>query len=128
MRRWCFIDFFCGVGVFSTPPPRLISLSITLFLMRVASGVRVQRPNAPINVKPEGGGGGSGNPREFDCDVCPQGGDFDHLTFQLQREEEKKTILLTIIFCPGVGILIYFFRKCQNPHPLPDPPPPPPQA
>ena len=33
---------------------------------------------APINVKPEGGwGGGSGNPREFDCDAYPQGGDFD---------------------------------------------------
>ena len=24
-----------------------------------------------------GGGGGSGNPREFDCGVYPQGGDFD---------------------------------------------------
>ena len=33
---------------------------------------------APINVKPEGwGGGGSGNPREFDCGVYPQGGDFN---------------------------------------------------
>ena len=30
--------------------------------------------NAPINVKPEGGGG-SGNPRE--CGIYPQGGDFD---------------------------------------------------
>ena len=30
---------------------------------------------APISVKPEGGG--SGNPREFDCGVYPQGGDFD---------------------------------------------------
>ena len=36
---------------------------------------------APINVKPEreGGGGGSGNPQEFDCGVYPQGGDFDQL-------------------------------------------------
>ena len=33
-------------------------------------------PNAPISVKPEGGGG-SGNPWEFDCGVYPQGGDFD---------------------------------------------------
>ena len=34
--------------------------------------------NAPINVKPErGGGSGLGNPREFDCDAYPQGGDFD---------------------------------------------------
>ena len=24
-----------------------------------------------------GGGGGSGSPREFDCGVYPQGGDFD---------------------------------------------------
>ena len=64
-----------------------------------------------------------GNPWEFDCDVCSQGGDFDHLIVQLQREEEKKTILVTIIFCPGVGILIIFFRKCQNPHPMPDPHP-----
>ena len=29
----------------------------------------------------EGGGGGErlGKPQEFDCDVYPQGGDFDHL-------------------------------------------------
>ena len=34
---------------------------------------------APINVKPDGGGGGeSGNPREFDRDAYPQGGDFDN--------------------------------------------------
>ena len=34
-------------------------------------------------------------------------------------------LILTILFRPGVGILIIFFRKCQNPHPMPDPPPPP---
>ena len=28
-------------------------------------------------------------------------------------------LILTIIFCPGVGILLIFFRKCQNPHPMP---------
>ena len=33
-------------------------------------------------------------------------------------------LILTILFCPGVGILITFFRKCKNPHPVPDPPPP----
>ena len=33
-------------------------------------------------------------------------------------------LILTIILCPGVGILIIFFRKCQNPHPMPDPLPP----
>ena len=32
-------------------------------------------------------------------------------------------LILTILFCPGVGILIIFFRKCKNPHPIPDPPP-----
>jgi len=32
---------------------------------------------------------GSVNPREFDCDVYPQGEDSDHLIFQLQRAEEK---------------------------------------
>ena len=31
----------------------------------------------------------SGNPCKFDCDVYPQGEDFDHLIFQLQRAEEK---------------------------------------
>ena len=61
---------------------------------------------APINVKPDGGGGGggggSGNPREFDCDVCPQGGDFDHLIFQLltkRRREENHTF--DHYFLPG---------------------------
>ena len=81
-------------------------------------------PYAPINVKPEGGGGGAGNPREFVCHVCPQGGDFDHLIFQLRREEEKKTILLTIILCPGVGILIFFFfENAKIPTLFPIPPP-----
>ena len=34
-------------------------------------------------------GGGLGIPREFECAVYPQGGDFDHLISQLQRAEEK---------------------------------------
>ena len=91
-----------------------------------SQGEAVSVPPIFKKCQARGGGGGSGNPREFDCVVCPQGGDFDHLIFQLQREEERKPILLTIIFCPGVGILIIFFRKCQNPHPMPDPSPPPP--
>ena len=37
-------------------------------------------------------------------------------------------LILTILFRSGVGILIIFFRKCQNPHPMPDPPPPPPEG
>ena len=32
-------------------------------------------------------------------------------------------LILTILFRPGVGILMIFFRKCQNPHPMPDPSP-----
>ena len=73
----------------------------------------------------EGGGGGSGNPREFDCDVCPQGEDFDHLIFQLQRVEEPNTILLTIVFCPGVGsLIIFFFKNVKIPNLCPTPPPP----
>ena len=33
--------------------------------------------NAPINVKPQGWGGGAGYPREFDSESLPQGRDFD---------------------------------------------------
>ena len=33
-------------------------------------------------------------------------------------------LILTIIFCPGVGILILFFRKCQNPDRMLPPLPP----
>ena len=40
--------------------------------------------------------------------------DIMHLIFQFDL------LIWTIIFCLGVGILIYFFRKCQNPHPLVD--------
>ena len=36
-----------------------------------------------------GGGGSSSNAIEFHCDMYPQGGDFDHLIFQLQRAEEN---------------------------------------
>ena len=53
------------------------------------------------------GGGGGGQPTGFYLDLYPQDGDFDHLILQLQRAE-------------GVGILKYFFRKCQNLHPVPD--------
>ena len=31
-------------------------------------------------------------------------------------------LILTILFRPGMGILIIFFTKCQNPHPMPPPP------
>ena len=37
-----------------------------------------------------GGGGGFGQPTGILlCDVYSQGGDFDHLIFQLQRADEK---------------------------------------
>ena len=35
-------------------------------------------------------GGGLGNPREFDCDVYPQGGDFDPLIFQYKEQKRRK--------------------------------------
>ena len=51
---------------------------------------------------------------------------FDLSILCIRREVNHLFLLiLTILFCPGVGILIIFFRKCQNPHPMPDPPPPP---
>ena len=77
--------------------------------------------NAPINVKP--GWGGSCNPREFDCGVYPQGGDFDRTSCIWSFNFILFLLILTILFHPGVGILKIFFRKCQNPHPIPDPPP-----
>lgn len=46
--------------------------------------------HALINVKPRGG---SGYPRGFDCEVCPQGGDFDRKTYP-QGEEFDMTIIL----------------------------------
>ena len=54
--------------------------------------------------------------------------DVVHLICQFQSRWEVShlfLLILTIIFCPGVGILIIVFRKCQNPHPMPPPPPPP---
>ena len=50
---------------------------------------------------------------------------FD-LSILKSRWEENHLFLLilTIIFCSGVGILIIFLRKGQNSHPMPDPPPP----
>ena len=47
-------------------------------------------------------GEGSGNPREFDCDVHPQGEDFDHFIFQLKGFVQKGRILNfwpIFIFC-----------------------------
>ena len=55
-----------------------------------------------------------------------------HYAFDLSISYSRRGVnhlfllILTILFRPGVGILIFFFRKCQNLHPMPDPPPPPP--
>ena len=83
--------------------------------------------NVPINIKPErwGGGGGSGNPWEFDCDVYPQCGDFDwtsciwSLNFKSSRREVNHLflIILTSIFCPGVEILPLFSKMSKSPPP-----------
>ena len=49
---------------------------------------------------------------------------FDLSILYSRREVNHLFLLiLTILFRSGVGILITFFRKCQNPHPMPDPPP-----
>ena len=48
----------------------------------------------------------------FDLSISNSRREVDHLFL----------IILAIIFCPGVGILIIFFRKCQNSHRTPDPP------
>ena len=48
----------------------------------------------PVNVKPPGGwGGGSGCPRGFDCEVCPQRGDFDRRKYPQGGEFDMTTIL-----------------------------------
>ena len=75
--------------------------------------------HAPINVKPErkgGGGGGSVSPRKFACNVYLLDGDFDRtsLAFDLSISNSRREvnhllmILLTVIFCLGVGRLIFF--------------------
>ena len=38
-------------------------------------------------------GGGSGNPRGFDCEVCPQLGDFDRTRYPQGGEFDMTTIL-----------------------------------
>ena len=48
--------------------------------------------NAPIDVKPLVGGW-LGNPRGFDCEVCPQGGDFDRTRHPQGGEFDMTTIL-----------------------------------
>ena len=49
---------------------------------------------------------------------------FDLSILYSRREVNLFLLSLTILSCPGVGILIIFFRKCQNSHPMSDPPAP----
>ena len=78
-----------------------------------------------------GGGGGRANHGNLTVAYIPRVGilighhAFDLSILYSRREVNHLFLLiLTIRFRPGVGILIIFFRKCQNPHPMPDPPPP----
>ena len=44
-------------------------------------------------LSPGGGGGRSGHSRGFDCEVCPQGGDFDRTRYPQGGEFDMTTIL-----------------------------------
>ena len=86
---------------------------------------RFSKSNVPINVKPEVGGG-IGQHRNLTVAYIPRVGilighhAFDLSILYSRREENHLFLLiLTILFRPGVGILIFYFRKCQNPHPMP---------
>ena len=49
-----------------------------------------------------GGGRGSGNPREFDCDVYPKGGDFDHFDRSITKSRRKINHTFDHYFLPVV--------------------------
>ena len=75
------------------------------------------------------GGWESGNPRKFDRHAYPQGGDFDltsciwFVNFKSRWEENHLFLLIsTTILCPGVGILIHFFKKMSKSPPYARPP------
>ena len=80
---------------------------------------------APISVKPEGRGGGSGgraNHGNLTVAYIPRVGILiGHHVFDLSLVYRRREVnhlfllILTILFCPGVGILIILLRKCQNP-------------
>ena len=112
---------------------RSVLLGLTVSVGGLTESLVCMKKLCTYQCQARGGGGGSGNPREFDCGVYPRVGILiGHHAFDLSilcsRREVNHLFLLilTILFCPGVAILIICFRKCQNPHPMPDPPPPPP--
>ena len=84
--------------------------------------------NAPINVKPLGGGGEPGKGGGFDCNHRPVVGFFDRFN------DLSSNILLTFgcYFdnpqCPGVGHLNGNSQLSSNAPPMPGPPPPPPPS
>ena len=74
--------------------------------------------------------GGLGNPREFDGGVYPRVGilmghhAFDLSILYSRREVNHLFLLiLTILFRPGVGILIFFLENVKIPTLCPTPPP-----
>ena len=87
-----------------------------------------------LSVSSPRGGGGEGRTTHGNLTVAyiPRVGilighhAFDLSILYSRREENHLFLLiLTILFCPGVGILIILFRKCQNPYPMLETPPPP---
>ena len=68
--------FFVGGMVYNRYATLTLGIRWNVSLVTRENEVLVTCIYAPINVKPEGGGG-SGNSREFDHDAYPQGGDFD---------------------------------------------------
>ena len=88
--------------------------------------------NAPISVKPEGGGrGGRATHGNLTVADIPRVGILiGHHAFDLSilcsRREVNHLFLLilTILFCPGVGILIIFLENVKIPTLCPTPPPP----
>ena len=80
---------------------------------------------------PRGGGGGRATHGNLTVACIPRVGILiGHHAFDLSILYSRREVnyffplILTILFRPGVEILIIFFRKCQNPHPMPDPSPP----
>ena len=97
--------------------------------------------NAPINVNPQRGGGGSGICGVFDHQLhpliptlgilisilAPSWGNLNRMTFiniVFIAIYCKMVGYLTNIYCPTVGHLIENLLKKSNAPPMPDPPPP----
>ena len=76
--------------------------------------------NTPINVKPEGEGGGAGwaTHRNLSVTYIPSVGILiGHHAFDLSISNSRREVnhlfllILTITFCPGVKIFIIFFLR-----------------